>query len=64
MSLEQPYTFGAVGSRPRERVVSVFQYALVKPEDHCAIASTDADETRWFAIDETPDLCLRPPQHL
>lgn len=56
--LEQLYTFGAVDRDPRERVVSVSYYALVKPEDHCAIASTDADETRWFAIDETPDLAF------
>src|SRR5678815_1370617 len=40
--LEQLYTFGAVDRDPRERVVSVAYYALVKLTEHPATAATDA----------------------
>ena len=40
--LEQLYTFGAVDRDPRERVVSVGWYALVKLSDHRVRAATDA----------------------
>ena len=40
--LEQLYTFGTVDRDPRERVVSVAYYALVKLSEHAAKAATDA----------------------
>src|SRR5580765_7968237 len=46
--LEQLYTVGAVDRDPRERVVSVAYYALVKLSDHDAKAATDAAEAKWF----------------
>ena len=39
--LEQLYTFGAVERDPRERVVTVAYYALVKLSDHRVQATTD-----------------------
>src|SRR5215211_3961872 len=46
--LEQLYTFGAVDRDPRERVVSVAYYALVKLSDHWVKAATDASNAAWF----------------
>src|SRR5882762_7040433 len=54
--LEQLYTFGAVDRDPRERVVSVAHYALVKPAGFKTKASTDAADARWFPISKVPKL--------
>lgn len=56
--LEQLYTFGAVNRDPREHVVSVAYYALVKLSDHRAQAATDAADARWFPIAELPALAF------
>src|SRR5882757_7626190 len=56
--LEQLYTFGAVDRDPRERVVSVAYYALVKLSDHRAKAPTDAANAEWFPISKTPKLAF------
>src|SRR3974390_18813 len=45
--LEQLYTFGEVDRDPRERVVSVAHFALVKLTDHQAKAATDAANAEW-----------------
>ncbi|MRG95256.1 NUDIX hydrolase [Polyangium spumosum] len=56
--LEQLYTFGAIDRDPRERVVSVAYYALVKLSEHAVRAATDAREAAWFAIDDLPKLAF------
>jgi 8-oxo-dGTP diphosphatase len=56
--LEQLYTFGAVKRDPRERVVSVTHYALVKLSDHTAKAATDAADAEWFPISQLPKLAF------
>src|SRR3989440_12207047 len=56
--LEQLYTFGAIDRDPRERVVSLAYYALVKLSDHRARAATDAANAAWFAISKTPKLAF------
>src|SRR5882762_6866703 len=56
--LEQLYTFGAVDRDPRERVVSVAYYALVKLSDHRARAATDAANAEWFPVSKTPKLAF------
>lgn len=56
--LEQLYTFGEVGRDPRERVVSVAHYALVKLSDHEAKAATDAANAEWFPISRLPKLAF------
>ena len=56
--LEQLYTFGTVGRDPRERVVSVAHYALVKLSDHQARAATDAANAEWFSLSKLPRLAF------
>jgi len=55
---EQLYTVGDVDRDPRERVVTVAYYALVKLSDHRVHAATDAREAAWFAVDDLPDLAF------
>jgi 8-oxo-dGTP diphosphatase len=56
--LEQLYTFGTVDRDPRERVVSVAYFALVKLSDHRAVAATDAANAEWFPVAKTPKLAF------
>jgi 8-oxo-dGTP diphosphatase len=56
--LEQLYTLGTVKRDPRERVVSVAYYALVKLSDHHAKAATDAANAQWFPISQLPKLAF------
>ena len=56
--LEQLYTFGTVDRDPRERVVSVAYYALVKLSDHRARAATDAANAEWFPMSKLPKLAF------
>jgi 8-oxo-dGTP diphosphatase len=56
--LEQLYTFGAVDRDPRERVVSVAYYALVKLSDHDVHAATDARDAAWFGVHDVPSLAF------
>ncbi|HVI03184.1 MAG TPA: NUDIX domain-containing protein [Enhygromyxa sp.] len=56
--LEQLYTFGAVDRDPRERVVTVAYYALVKLSDHKIRAATDATDAAWFSLSDLPDLAF------
>src|SRR6266568_5511710 len=56
--LEQLYTFGKVDRDPRERVVSVAYYALVKLAVHRAKAATDAANAEWFPISKVPRLAF------
>jgi 8-oxo-dGTP diphosphatase len=56
--LEQLYSFGAIHRDPRERVVSVAYYALVKLADYETKAATDAAAARWFAVTMVPRLAF------
>lgn len=56
--LEQLYTFGSIDRDPRERVVTVAYYALVKLSEHSVKATTDADDAAWFAITDLPELAF------
>lgn len=56
--LEQLYTFGNVKRDPRERVVSVAYYALVKLSEHPATGATDASDAKWFPAAKPPTLAF------
>ena len=56
--LEQLYTVGDVARDPRERVITVAYYALVRLSDHQVQAATDARNAAWFAIDDLPKLAF------
>lgn len=56
--LEQLYTFGALDRDPRERVVSVAYYALVRLADFETKAATDAAAARWFPLSRVPPLAF------
>lgn len=56
--LEQLYTFGAPERDPRGWIISVAHYALVAPEAHALIASSDARQAAWFAVTNLPALAF------
>src|SRR3954470_3435357 len=56
--LEQLYPFGAVDRDPRERVVSVAYYALVKLAEHPAAGASDASDAGWFPLSGLPSLAF------
>ncbi|MFC5046594.1 NUDIX domain-containing protein [Aquimarina hainanensis] len=56
--LEQLYSFGEVGRDPRNRVISITYFGLVKPEHYTIKADTDANDVQWFDIQELPALAF------
>lgn len=62
--LEQLYTFGAPKRDPRERIISVAYYALVKLADHAVRAASDARNVAWFPVADLPKLAFDHEQIL
>lgn len=57
--LEQLYTFGDNIERdPRFRVISVAYFALVNSTKFVLTADSDAEEVKWFPINELPELAF------
>lgn len=56
--LEQFYVFSAVNCDPRERVVTIAFYALVRQSDYQILAGDDAARACWFEVDELPPLAF------
>ncbi|BAV08675.1 8-oxo-dGTP diphosphatase [Filimonas lacunae] len=55
--LEQLYTFGAPQRDPRQRIISVAYWALVKTSLFVELkADTDASQVQWFNIEKLPKL--------
>lgn len=56
--LEQLYTFGQPHRDPRNRVISIAYYGLVRPDGFKLKASTDANDAKWFSTDSLPQLAF------
>ena len=56
--LEQLYSFGKPDRDPRNRVVSVAYYGLVRPKGLQIYAQTDAKDVAWFNIKKLPRLAF------
>lgn len=56
--LEQLYSFGSPDRDPRNYVVSVSYFALVRPQDYKLMAQTDAEDVGWFSTKKLPKLAF------
>jgi len=57
--LEQLYTFGEPKRDPRQRVIAVAYFGLVKTSQYQQLkASTDAENAKWFSIKKLPALAF------
>jgi len=57
--LEQLYSFGNPGRDPRQRIISIAYFGLVKAAQFQELkASTDAENAAWFPIDKLPKLAF------
>jgi 8-oxo-dGTP diphosphatase len=56
--LEQLYTFGDPRRDPRNQVVSVSYFGLVRPGDFELAAQSDAEDVAWFNIRKLPKLAF------
>jgi len=63
--LEQLYSFGEPKRDPRQRIISIAYFALVKSGLFQQLkASTDAEEAQWFSINKLPALAFDHKQIL
>jgi 8-oxo-dGTP diphosphatase len=62
--MSQLAVFSEVDRDPRERVITVAFYALVKPSDHNVIGGDDAASAQWFSLDDYPPLVFDHEQIL
>lgn len=54
--IKQFHTFSAPNRDPRERVITIAYYALVKLQE--VKGADDAADARWYALDEVPSLAF------
>jgi len=56
--LEQLYSFGQPDRDPRNRVISIAYFGLVRPRDYHISAQTDAEDVAWYNIKKLPRLAF------
>lgn len=63
--LEQLYTFGEPNRDPRQRIIAIAYFGLVKTTQYQQLkASTDAASAKWFSIKKIPALAFDHKQIL
>ena len=62
--LEQLHAFGDLGRDPRDRIISVAYYALINLIDYPLQATTDAEDTAWYSVENLPSLAFDHAQIL
>ena len=60
--LQQFQVFSGVQRDPRERVLTVAFFALVRKSDYEVIAGDDASDASWFPVNELPPLAFDHPE--
>ena len=56
--LEELGTYSDIGRDPRERVITIAFFALVKQSDYRVTGGDDAVEARWFPVKDLPQLAF------
>ena len=56
--IEQLYSFGKPERDPRNRVISITYFGLVRPNHFKIEADTDAADVQWFSINKLPELAF------
>ena len=56
--LEQLYTFGNPDRDPRQHVVTVSYFGLLRPQDFQPLAQSDAEDAAWCNIKKLPRLAF------
>lgn len=56
--LEQLYTFTNIERDPRERIVSIAYYALVRSTDYVLNIGTNIEDVQWFSLNDIPQLAF------
>ena len=56
--LEQLYTFGNPDRDPRQHVVTVSYFGLLRPQDFQLLAQSDAEDAAWCNIKKLPRLAF------
>ena len=58
VELEQMHTFGTIGRDPRGRQITVIYMGLARPDQMAVKAGDDAQEAKWFDIDNLPEMAF------
>jgi 8-oxo-dGTP diphosphatase len=56
--MEQLQAFSGINRDPRERVITIAFYALIKQSDYQVIGGDDASKAHWFRLHEIPELAF------
>lgn len=56
--MEQLYTFSAIDRDPRERIISIAYYALVRSTDYLLEIGLDIEDVQWFSLEDVKDLAF------